>query len=60
MAGPMTKASPLNPSIRPTSSVRNPFMTLITMIRVATASRMPTKEMMETSATPPSFRLARR
>ena len=60
MAGPVTKASPLKPSIRPTSSVRKPFITLITMISVATASRMPTKEMIETSATPPSRRLARR
>ena len=35
---------PLMPSARETSSVRKPFITLITMISVATPSAMPTSE----------------
>jgi hypothetical protein len=41
-------------------SARKPFITEMTMISTETASAMPTKEMAEISATPPSSRRARR
>ena len=40
--------------------MRKPFITDMTMIRTATASITPTKEITEISATPPCLRLARR
>ena len=44
----------------PERSARKPFITDITMISTATASMMPTNEMIEISAMPPSLRRARR
>jgi hypothetical protein len=46
--------------MRSSSSARKPFITLITMISTATARAMPTKEIIEIRATPPSLRRARR
>ena len=57
---PWTKTCPLKPRILPSSSSRKPFITDITMISTATASVMPTNEMIEIRATPPSLRRARR
>ena len=40
--------------MRPTSSARNPFITDITMIRVATPSAMPSSEKIAMTETKPS------
>ena len=46
--------------MRPTSSARNPFITDITMISVATPSAMPSNEKIAMTETNPSARRARR
>ena len=57
---PVTCMWPLKPRMRSSSSLLNPFITDMTMMRIATASMMRMKEMVEISATPPSLRRARR
>ncbi len=51
---------PLMPMMRPTNSARNPFITDITMISVATPSAMPNSEKIAITETNPSCRRARR
>jgi hypothetical protein len=46
--------------MRPTSSARNPFITDITMIRVATPSAIPSNEKIAITETKPSARRARK
>ena len=51
---------PLMPKIRDRSSARKPFITDITMIRVATPKAMPVKAKPVMTEMKPSLRLARR
>ena len=51
---------PLMPRMRETSSVRNPFITAMTMISVATPSMMPMKEKPAITEMKASLRRARR
>ena len=51
---------PLSPRILSSSSLRKPFMTAITMMRVATPSMMPRKENPAMTEMNPSRRRARR
>jgi hypothetical protein len=46
--------------MRPSRSWRNPFITAITMMRVATPSAMPMREMIEMTETNASFRFGRK
>ena len=46
--------------MRPSRSARNPFITDMTMIKVATPSAMPTKEKIAMTDTNPSCRRARK
>jgi hypothetical protein len=57
---PVTKTWPLKPRILLSSSARKPFITDMTMIRIATARVTPAKEITVIRPTPPSLRLARR
>ncbi len=48
------------PMMRPTNSTRKPFITDITMMRVATPSAIPSSEKIAMTETKPSWRRARR